>query len=111
MRYAAACAAARAGCRHGKDADQLDQERARWRRQALGWLRRDLTWLGRALDRGGAQAAALVRPMMQHWMADGDLAGVCGRNALAGLPGEERQDWERLWSDVGALLRRASATE
>jgi hypothetical protein len=103
-------AAARAGCGHGKDTDQLvDQERACWHRQALDWLRQDLTWLGWALDRGGAQAAVLVWPMMQHWLADVDLAGVRGRNALAGLSGEERRDWERLWSDVGALLRRAGS--
>jgi hypothetical protein len=32
------------GCGQGQDADKLDnQERARWRRQALEWLRQDIT--------------------------------------------------------------------
>jgi serine/threonine-protein kinase len=112
FRYVAACTAALAGCGRGRDADQLgEQERARWRRQALDWLRQDLTWWGERLDPAGAEASAQVRDRLRLWQGDPDLAGVRAKDALAGLPDEERQRWERLWSDVDALLRRVSAPE
>src|SRR5262249_48736087 len=111
-RYDAACAAARAGCGQGKDVDQLDdQERTRWRRQALAWLRHDLSWWGQKLDHGNAQTTAQARQWMRRWQTDFHLAGVRARDALARLPDEERQQWERLWSDVDALLRRVSQPE
>jgi Flp pilus assembly protein TadD len=109
QRYAAACAAALAGC--GQDADQSEEGRARWRRQALDWLGQDLAWWGKALDRGDAKAAAGARQMVRRWLSDVDLAGVRGREALARLPENERKQWERLWSDVDALLGRASRSE
>jgi tetratricopeptide (TPR) repeat protein len=109
-RYNAACAAALAGCAQGKDADKLDdRERARWRRHALDWLRQDLTWWGKRLDNGHAQAAAEVRQWLWQWQADPDLAGVRARDGLDRLPDEERRQWQRLWSDVKALLRRGRA--
>jgi serine/threonine-protein kinase len=109
-RYQAARAAALAGCGQGKDADQVpDRERALRRRQALAWLRQDLTWWGKRLDGGNAQARAEVRQRLGQWQADPDLAGVRARDALATLPDEEHEGWQRLWSDVEALLRRVRA--
>jgi serine/threonine-protein kinase len=111
-RYAAAAAAAGAGCGQGKDANKLDdKERAHWRRQALEWLRQDLTRWAEALAKGNAQTRADVRWRMQYWQSDPDLAGVRAREALARLPVEEREQWERLWSDVDALLRCVSKPE
>ena len=111
-RYHAARAAALAGCGQGKDADQLhDEERALRRRQALDWLRQDLTWCGQRLDDGNAQTNAQIRQRLQLWQGDPDLAGVRAKDALARLPDEERERWERLWSDVDALLRRVSVPE
>src|SRR5262249_28702080 len=73
-RYDAACAAALAGCGHGRDVDRLDdKERARWRRQALNWLRQDLAWWGRALARGNALTHVRARQEMQRWLTDRDL--------------------------------------
>jgi tetratricopeptide (TPR) repeat protein len=108
-RYDAACAAALAGCGQGsQDADKLnDKERTRWRRQALEWLRQDLTWWRKALDKGKVPRAQ-VQLCMRQWQRDDDLAGVRGPVALARLPEEERKQWEKLWSDTDALLRRAS---
>jgi hypothetical protein len=112
IRYGAACAAALAGCGEGKDAKKLDdKERALWRSQALDWLRQDLTWWGKALDRGDARTKSQVRQLMRHWQADRDLAGVRDKVGLARLPDEERKQWQRLWSDVDALLRRVSEPE
>jgi eukaryotic-like serine/threonine-protein kinase len=111
-RYQAAHAAALAGCRQGKDADQLrDEERALRRRQALDWLRQDLTWYGHRLDDGDAQVNAQIRERLQLWQGDPDLAAVRAKDALARLPDEERKRWERLWSDADALLRRVSVPE
>ena len=50
----------------------------------------------------------LARQNLRHGQTDGDLAGVRAQEALARLPDEERVQWERLWSDVAALLRRVS---
>jgi tetratricopeptide (TPR) repeat protein len=43
----------------------------------------------------------------------GAAARLCSdaKDALSGLPDEERERWERLWSDVDALLRRVSVPE
>jgi serine/threonine-protein kinase len=111
-RYDAACAAALAACGQGKDAGRLDdRERARWRRQALDWLRQDVTWWGRALGNGDAQTIARAEQVLRHWKTDGDLASVRAPDALARLPNAERQQWERLWADVDALLRRVRQPE
>jgi Flp pilus assembly protein TadD len=111
-RYNAACAAALAGCGQGKDADKLDdKERALWRRQALDWLREDVTWWCKALDNGDAQTNTQTRQRLLHWKTDRDLVGVRAQDALARLPDEERKQWERLWSDVDALLRGVSQPE
>jgi serine/threonine-protein kinase len=108
-RYRAARAAVLAGCGQGKDAGRLpDEERALWRRQALNWLRQDLTGWGTRHRNGKAQTSAQVRERLQSWQSDPDLAGVRARDALGRLPDEERRQWERLWFDVDALLRRLS---
>jgi hypothetical protein len=45
---------------------------------------------------------------MQHWPNDDAFASVRGDGALARIPTEERKEWERLWAEVDALIRRAS---
>jgi tetratricopeptide (TPR) repeat protein len=107
-RYNAACAAALAGCGHGQDADTLDTTaRARLRQQALDWLRADLAAWQWVLDGGRSKTAPAVRQQMQHWLGDGDFAGVRGAQALARLPEAEREAWRKLWEDVAATLARA----
>jgi tetratricopeptide (TPR) repeat protein len=108
-RYNAARAAALAGCGKG-GADQLDDKAcARWRRQAGEWLRQDLTWWGKALDSGNAQTRADVRRCMQFWQSDRDLVGLREPGALDRLSAEERNEWDALWKEVGALLKRATS--
>ena len=60
------------------------------------------------LDNGNGQTNAQIRQRLQLWQGDPDLAGVRAKDALARLPDEEREQWERLWSDVEELLRRVS---
>jgi serine/threonine-protein kinase len=111
-RYNAACAAVLAGCGQGSDADKLAaQERALWRRQALDWLRQDLTAWGQALDKGNAVTKGQVRQWMRHWQTEGDLDSVRANDALARHPEGDRQQWERLWADVDALLARVRQPE
>jgi tetratricopeptide (TPR) repeat protein len=107
-RYQAACAAALAGCGQGDDRPAPDEkERGRWRQQALDWLRADLAWWRQRAETGTPQDRAAVRPALQHWLADPDLAGVRGEVALALLPEAERGGWRRLWADVADTLGRA----
>jgi hypothetical protein len=45
--------------------------------------------------------------MLQHWKADGALAGIRDPAALAKLPAEEQQASRKLWSKVDAILASA----
>jgi hypothetical protein len=40
---------------------------------------------------------------MQHWLTDEDLASVRDPMALARLPVDEREAWNKLWADVQFL--------
>ena len=111
-RYAAACAAALAGCGRGKDAEALDDEgRARLRGQALDWLRADLKALTGPPDKTATPplSAADVRGVLKRWQADPDLEGIRGAKALAKLPEAERQELQKLWADAAEALGRAEA--
>ncbi len=106
--YHAACAAALAGCGQGKDDPPPDDvARTRLRREALDWLRAERSAWAKLLDSGPPQARPLVVQTLQHWKADADLAGVRDPDALVKLPEAEREDWQSLWAEVDALLRRA----
>jgi tetratricopeptide (TPR) repeat protein len=108
QRYRAACAAAQAAAGKGEDAGKLDdKERARLRKQALDWLRADLALLTRLLESHEAVYRAHSQQMLLHWQEDHDLAGVRDKDALAKLPAKERAAWEKLWSEVAALMKQA----
>ena len=76
--------------------------------QALDWLLQDLTWCGQRLDDGnahltpGSGRVCVFGAAIRTWPE-------CAKDALATLPGEERERWKRLWSDVDTLLLRVSA--
>jgi serine/threonine protein kinase/Tfp pilus assembly protein PilF len=109
-RYNAACAAALAGCGHGQDAKALDaKERARLRGQALEWLRADLAAWSKRLEENRTKTAPVVRQQMQHWLDEADFVSMRGSAALAKLPEEERQQWQKLWADVDEMLAKAQA--
>jgi eukaryotic-like serine/threonine-protein kinase len=111
-RYVAACAAALAGSGQGKDGDHLDErDRMGWRQQAHDWLRQELDSYGQALGSGKAQANAWVQQRLRNWQADVSLDCVRAQDALARLPKEERMLWQRLWSDVAALLQQVTGKD
>ena len=104
-RYNAACIAALAAAGRGEDAAQLDDaERTRLRRQALDWLRAHLALLTRQIE--SADRADSLQSL-RHWQKDSDLATVREAESLAKLPDAERKEWEALWADVEAVLKRA----
>jgi hypothetical protein len=110
QRYAAALSAARAGCGQGKEAAKLDQEeRARWRKQALRWLRDDLTLLASRVEDGTPQDRKTAATILQRWQGDPALAGLRDAAAMALLPPAEQKACTRLWAEVEALLRKARA--
>jgi serine/threonine-protein kinase len=98
-RYGAACAAVRAA--EGDDARQprVDEaDRVGLRRRALDWLRANVELTTELLK--GRKA---LDWSLSAWQTDPALAGVRDRDALANLPADERESWQRLWEDVAAL--------
>jgi tetratricopeptide (TPR) repeat protein len=106
-RYNAACSAALAGCGQGVDTVELaPPARADLRRQAHDWLTAELLgWqklVANPADRPALQKA------LRHWQKDSDLGGVRDPEALAKLPETERTCWQKLWTDVADILKRAT---
>jgi serine/threonine-protein kinase len=100
--YAAARAAVRASAGQGPRETRLgEQERVGLRRQALDWLRACLDLKAKLLKDGKAVSWGW---MLSDWQTDPALAGVRDRAALAKLPDAEREQWQRLWADVAALI-------
>ena len=109
-RYNAACAAALAGSGQGKTEPPLDlAAQARLRRQALDWLKAELAAWNTKISGNDPQARAEAARTLKWWQADSDLAGLRGPDALAQLPESERRDWQKLWADVEAILKRAQS--
>jgi tetratricopeptide (TPR) repeat protein len=109
-RYDAACYAALAAAGKGEQAAKLDgKERTRLRQQALDWLRADLDLWGKQAQGDKSEARAMMQQKLRHWQEDADLAGVRDPAALEKLPEAERAAWQKLWTDVAALLKKASA--
>jgi tetratricopeptide (TPR) repeat protein len=105
-----ACCAALAAAGRGRDADQPDEAgRARLRRQALDLLRADLARRRNQLENGKTAERAEVQGTMQRWQRVPDLARLRDAAALARLPADEREAWQKLWSDVADLRVKAGA--
>jgi eukaryotic-like serine/threonine-protein kinase len=106
-RYNAACAASLAGCGQGQDDPSPDEAaKDNLRKQALDWLKEEMAvWL-KFVESGPPQAKAFMVQTLDHWKKDTDLAGIRDEKALAKLPEPERKEWQSLWSDVDAFLKR-----
>jgi serine/threonine protein kinase/Flp pilus assembly protein TadD len=108
-RYNAACAAALAAGRQGKDAALLqDKECARLRHQALTWLQEDLAAWTNLLDKAPVKVGPVVQGKLKHWQQDTDLARLRDPAEVAKLPKAEYDAWKKLWAAVEALRKRAA---
>jgi tetratricopeptide (TPR) repeat protein len=106
-RYQAAGAAALAGGGRGKDAAKLDdKERARLRQQALDWLRADLALWAKQLSTAEPSEREAIAKKLRSWQTDAAFSGVRDAKPLAGLPEQERADWQKLWAEVDSLLSK-----
>src|SRR5262249_53397893 len=97
--YNAACAATLAASGQGKGAGKLDaQEKAGLRGKALAWLRADLADLNKAV---------FVQATLQEWQRNPHLKGVREATGLTALPETERKQWQLLWTEADALLKKS----
>ncbi len=106
VRYNAACFAMACATGAGTDAPP-PAERPGYRRQGFELLALDLGQLRRL----ATTQRANVHQVVQHWLADADLAPVRDRAALEQLPPDERAGWERLWVEVRALRDATAPSE
>src|SRR5262249_49009043 len=108
--FNAACAAALAANGDGLDLAGLsDQDRARWRKQALDWMRAALTVWTRRIENGGPAGCVAIEKRLKFWQNDLDLVSLRDETALSRLPEPERKLFRQLWTDVAALRARAKA--
>ncbi|HEY7425296.1 MAG TPA: serine/threonine-protein kinase [Gemmataceae bacterium] len=105
--YNAACAAALAAAGQGENAMKLtDEERARWRKQALDWLRADLAAWTKMASEGTPSSRRLIAQALQQEQIDPDLVSLRDKDAVDKLPEAERDACQKLWADVETLRRR-----
>jgi eukaryotic-like serine/threonine-protein kinase len=108
-RYNAACSAALTASGQSKDEPPLDVgAKASLRIRARDWLRAELAAWSRLLQSGPPTARPTIVFTMQHWRRDVDLAAVRDAAALAKVPEAERKEWQAIWEEVDALIRKAS---
>jgi eukaryotic-like serine/threonine-protein kinase len=106
-RYRAAYAAALAAAGKGEDAGPLDEDRARWRQQALAWLRADLKVLVKLLASPRAEDRLLVRERVQGLKFQGALESLRDWGAIGQLPAEEQKEVKEVWFLIENLFERA----
>src|SRR5207245_622231 len=92
--------AARAAVNQNAENEWLgEQERAARCRQALDWLRANVDLASRLQSEG-----TVVHWSLTQWQMDPGLATVRDPAKLAKLPAAEREQWQRLWADVAAVI-------
>jgi hypothetical protein len=107
LRYRAARAAAQASVGVGDGANLGDDERARWRQQALAWLRADLDAAAGQLEGASKAQAFQLISSLSAWRGEADLAPFLGPEALDKLPPAEAREWLAMWRDLDARYRLA----
>jgi hypothetical protein len=108
FRWCAGCCAVRAGFRTDGDGAKLEEgERQHWRKQAFSCLKADLVAWSKRLENGKGEDRAEAGRKLRQWQENGDLAKVRDAAALAKLPADEQDDWNKLWAEVEGLRRKA----
>ena len=111
-RYKAARSALLAAAGTGKDNPAPDEAvKAKFRKQALDWLKAELSaWKREAMiiEPGTKER---VSTTLANWKQDADLASIRDTRELAKLPEGEQKEWQSLWADADALLKRTQGTK
>jgi tetratricopeptide (TPR) repeat protein len=102
-KYFGACLVVRAATGKNKNAPTLSTEQAGLRKKALNWLRADLSALESEVKKDRTKAVA---QQMYLWLHVSAISDVCGTEALAKVPEDERRQWQELWDDVDKLRKR-----
>jgi serine/threonine-protein kinase len=107
-RHQAAGRAVLAGVGRGED-DPRPNEAARtqFRTQARDFFRADLRLYARRVESGSPSDRRAIVTNLRHWKECPDLAPVRDPEARKTLPVAEQRDWQALWAEVEALLKKA----
>jgi len=104
-RFGAARCATLASCRSANDRDNLGEEdRIRWRRQALEWLQGDLKVWEKLLSTGSAMERDIAKQMLNRWTSDPDLASIREADALNCVPADQADECRAFWEAVKVAL-------
>jgi serine/threonine-protein kinase len=107
-RHQATGRAVLAGVGQGEDDPRPDEAaRKRWRTQARDFFQADLRFYAKKLESGNASDRRAIVNQLQHWKVCPDLDPVRDPEARKKLPEAERKEWQALWGEVEALLKRA----
>jgi tetratricopeptide (TPR) repeat protein len=107
-RHQATGRAVLAGVGQGEDDPRPDEAaRKRLRTQARDFFRADLRLYAKTLESGDASDRRAVVNHLQHWKVCPDLVPVRDPEARKKLPEAEQKEWQALWEEVEALLKRA----
>jgi serine/threonine-protein kinase len=111
-RHQATGRAVLAGDGQGEDDPRPDKAaRNKLRAQARDWFRADLRWYAKTVESGKRSDCAVVVKNLQHWKVCPDLASIRDPEARKKLPEAERKEWQALWEEAEALLKRAEEAD
>jgi len=109
-RYDAACAAVRRANGEDRAGPVGADERLVLLRRAREWLRAELAPHWQLAWSSTPEVRQRLADRYGHWQRDPDLASVRIPASRLGLPAEERQAWEQLWTEVEVVRRLAVLT-
>jgi tetratricopeptide (TPR) repeat protein len=111
-RHQATGGAVLAGVGQGEDEPRPDEAaRKRFRAQARDWFQADLRLYAKTVESGNAKDCHVVVGHLQHWKVCPDLGPVRDPEVRKKFPAAERKEWQALWDEVEALLKRAQQGE
>jgi tetratricopeptide (TPR) repeat protein len=111
-RHQATGRAVLAGDGRGEDDPRPDEAaRSKLRTQARDWFRADLRWYTKIVESGKRSDCNSVVKNLQHRKVCPDLAPARDPEARKKLPETERKEWQALWEEAEALLKRAEETD
>ncbi len=107
-RYNAACAAALAASGKSNDDPPVDvPAHTNLRQQSLAWLESELATWTKRLEAGSNESKDAVAKTMDLWKSDAELSSIRDLKELAKLSDEQRDAFNKFWSNVDQLLEKS----